>query len=438
LGGLRLLPPVRLQRGAGLDRPPDPRLNEATRSGGAESTRGNTVLGRARRPLVQSSSRSPEARGGPEIARSPQSTAARVERVVLVGVDTRGASEGTLDELALLVDTAGAQVVGRITQRRASIEPATFLSKGKREQVRDLLQATEAQILVFDEELSPAQARNLEKELEVRVVDRSELILDIFAKRARTREAMLQVELAQLEYQLPRLIRMWTHLERQVGGIGTRGPGETQLETDRRRVRKRISILKGKLERVESEREIQRKGRSEFFRAALVGYTNAGKSTLFNSFTRAGVLAEDKLFATLDTTTRQVMLPAQQKILLSDTVGFIRKLPHHLVASFRATLLEVREADLIVHVVDASHPQHEKQMQAVEEVLAEILPHEVARLVVLNKADLLTDEIAASSLRLRYPEAEILSALSEDDIDRLRGRLAEEVRDSQSRDARQS
>jgi len=249
---------------------------------------------------------------------------------------------------------------------------------------------------------------------------------------------MLQVELAQLEYQLPRLIRMWTHLERQVGGIGTRGPGETQLETDRRRVRKRISILKGKLERVESEREIQRKGRSEFFRAALVGYTNAGKSTLFNSFTRAGVLAEDKLFATLDTTTRQVMLPAQQKILLSDTVGFIRKLPHHLVASFRATLLEVREADLIVHVVDASHPQHEKQMQAVEEVLAEILPHEVARLVVLNKADLLTDEIAASSLRLRYPEAEILSALSEDDIDRLRGRLAEEVRDSQSRDARQS
>jgi GTPase len=281
--------------------------------------------------------------------------------------------------------------------------------------------------------LTPAQGRNLEKDLKVRVIDRSELILDIFARRARTREAMLQVELAQLEYQLPRLTRMWTHLERQVGGIGTRGPGETQLESDRRRVRKRISILKEKLERIDSEREIQRKGRSEFFSAALVGYTNAGKSTLFNCLTRAGVLAEDKLFATLDTTTRRIVLPGQQSFLLSDTVGFIRKLPHHLVASFRATLLEVREADLIVHVVDASHPQHEKQMQAVEEVLGEILTREVARLVVLNKADLLPDDIAASSLRLRHPEAEILSALREPDVDRLRERLSREMIASQVR-----
>ncbi len=269
--------------------------------------------------------------------------------------------------------------------------------------------------------------------MKARVIDRSELILDIFAKRARTREAMLQVELAQLEYQLPRLTRLWTHLERQVGGIGTRGPGETQLESDRRRVRKRISILKEKLERIDSEREIQRKGRSDFFRAALVGYTNAGKSTLFNALTRAGVLAEDKLFATLDTTTRKVVLPGGQTILLSDTVGFIRKLPHDLIASFRATLLEVREADLIVHVVDASHAIYEEQMQAVEKVLAEIMPREVARLVILNKADRLPDEVASSALRIRYAEAEILSALSGEDVERFGVRLAREVRESQVR-----
>jgi GTPase len=353
--------------------------------------------------------------------------------VILVGVDSPGPVEESLNELALLVDTAGGQVAGRIVQRRASIESSTFLSKGKREQVRDLLQSTESQILVFDENLSPAQGRNLEKELKVRVIDRSELILDIFAKRARSREAMLQVELAQLEYQLPRLTRMWTHLERQVGGIGTRGPGETQLESDRRRVRKRISILKEKLERIDSEREIQRKGRSGFFRAALVGYTNAGKSTLFNALTQAGVLAEDKLFATLDTTTRKVVLPGGQTVLLSDTVGFIRKLPHDLIASFRATLLEVREADLIVHVVDASHSRYEEQMQAVEVVLAEIMPKEVARLVILNKADRLPDEVALSALRIRHAEAEILSALATEDVARLGDRLAREVRESQVR-----
>ncbi len=339
----------------------------------------------------------------------------------------------SLDELALLADTAGAKVVGRLIQRRGSIEPATFLSKGKREEVRDLLLLHEAQLLIFDEDLSPAQGRNLEKELNVRVVDRSELILDIFARRARTREAMLQVELAQLEYQLPRLTRMWTHLERQVGGIGTRGPGETQLEADRRRVRQRIAILKEKLEKIDQEREIQRKGRRDFFRAVLVGYTNAGKSTIMNALTRAGVLAEDKLFATLDTTTRQVVLPGEQRILLSDTVGFIRKLPHHLVASFRATLLEVREADLIIHVVDASHPKHEDQMRAVEEVLAQILERDVARLIILNKADLLTEEATVCALRLRHPDAELLSAHREDGIARLRERLGRELREVQTR-----
>ncbi len=372
-------------------------------------------------------------KGKTAIAKPTQSTAAKVEKAILIGVDSPGPVSESLDELGLLVDTAGGKVVGRLVQRRASIEPSTFLSRGKRDEARDLLQGAEAQLLVFDEELSPAQGRNLEKEFNVRVIDRSELILDIFAKRARSREAMLQVELAQLEYQLPRLTRMWTHLERQVGGIGTRGPGETQLESDRRRVRKRIAILKEKLERIDSERETQRKGRAGFFRSALVGYTNAGKSTLFNALTRAGVLAEDKLFATLDTTTRKVMLPGGQTILLSDTVGFIRKLPHHLIASFRATLLEVREADLIIHVVDASHARYEEQMHAVETVLAEILPHEVARLVVLNKADRLADEVVASARRVRHPEAEIVSAYSEDDVGRLAGRLAREVRESQVR-----
>jgi GTP-binding protein HflX len=346
---------------------------------------------------------------------------------VLVGLDSHDSAEEFLEELSLLADTAGAEVVGTLTQRRASIEPSMFLSKGKRDQARDLLQLHEAGLLIFDEDLSPAQARNLEKELKVRVLDRSELILDIFARRARTREAMLQVELAQLEYMLPRLTKMWEHFGRLGGGIGTRGPGETQLEVDRRRVRQRIAMLKEKLEAIDRERETQRKGRQEYVCAALVGYTNAGKSTLFNALTRAEVLAEDKLFATLDTTTRQIRLPGNQPMLLSDTVGFIRKLPHHLVASFRATLLEVREADLIVHVVDASHPAHEEQMETVEQVLGEILTRDVARLVVLNKADRFEDEVTFYARRLRHPDAEVISALEPDDIERLRERFAQEL-----------
>lgn len=344
-----------------------------------------------------------------------------------MGVDSPGSPQESLDELALLTDTAGARVVDRLIQRRSTIEPSTYLSKGKRGTLAELIAQHKAELVIFDEELSPAQVRNLERDLQVRVVDRSELILDIFARRARTREAMLQVELAQLEYLLPRLTRMWTHLERQVGGIGTRGPGETQLEVDRRRVRKKISILKEKLERIDRERETQRKGRGDFFRGALVGYTNAGKSTLFNALTQAGVLAEDKLFATLDTTTRQLGLPEEQKMLLSDTVGFIRKLPHHLIASFRATLLEVREADLIIHVVDASHPRHEEQIRAVEEVLSEILERDVARLIVLNKIDRLGEEEMSQALRLRHPDAEIVCAHSQGDVARLRDRLAREL-----------
>jgi len=342
--------------------------------------------------------------------------------------------EDSLKELTLLADTAGALVVAQAMQRRAALDPAMFLSRGKREQVRDLLAMHEAGLLIFDEDLSPAQARNLEKDLQVRVIDRTELILDIFARRARTREAMLQVELAQLEYTLPRLTRMWEHFGRLGGGIGTRGPGETQLEVDRRRVRKRIRMLKDKLEGVEREREAQRKGRTRFFRAALVGYTNAGKSTIFNGLTRAGVLAEDKLFATLDTTTRAVGLSGgEQRILVSDTVGFIRKLPHHLVASFHATLLEVREADLILHVVDASHPCHEDQMRTVEQVLGEILTREAPRLIILNKADLLVDEAAVHGLRVRHPGAEIIAGCTIAGIAQLRERLAGELAEHSGR-----
>ena len=347
--------------------------------------------------------------------------------MILVGLDSDGSPEESFQELALLAETAGGEVVGRVVQRRASLSPATFLSKGKREQAREELMLHDAEGLVFDEDLSPAQARNLEKELKTRVIDRSELILDIFAKRARTREAMLQVELAQLEYLLPRLTRLWGHFGRLGGGIGTRGPGETQLEVDRRRVRQRIAMLKRKLEGIDREREVQQRGRRGFFRAALVGYTNAGKSTIFNALTRAGVLAEDKLFATLDTTTRKIVLPGGQRMLLSDTVGFIRKLPHHLVASFRATLMEVREADLIIHVADASHPTYEYQMRVVDEVLSGILARPIPRLLVLNKRDRIADELAAHGARARHPEAELISALNPEEIADLGERLGREV-----------
>ncbi len=270
--------------------------------------------------------------------------------------------------------------------------------------------------------------RNLEKALEVRVIDRSELILDIFSQRARTREAKLQVELAQLRYLLPRLAGMWGHLSRTGGGIGTRGPGETQLEVDRRRVREKIGQLERLLEGVSVERETQAKRRRDAFRISFVGYTNAGKSTLFNRLTRSAVLAEDKLFATLDTTTRRLQVPGFSEVLLSDTVGFIRKLPHHLIASFRATLREVENADLLLHVVDAAHPARAEQIRAVEEVLEEIVTRPVPRLLVLNKADLL-DENGEMETRLRHPEGVLVSALERDDCDRVVTRIVEAVRE---------
>ncbi len=371
----------------------------------------------------------------------------RNERAILVGhargTRTRSPARGThaelgsgsgsgserqhldrsLEELALLADTAGATVADVLVQRRGTIHPATFLGKGKVEELRVLAESRDAELVIFDDDLSPAQVKNLEKALQRKVIDRSELILDIFARRARTRESRLQVELAQLEYTLPRLTGMWKHLERQAGGIGTRGPGETQLETDRRMVREKIARLKRELESVERERETQRARRRREFRAALVGYTNAGKSTLFNALTHADVFVENRLFATLDSTTRQMVSPAREVALVTDTVGFIRKLPHHLVASFHSTLVEAIEADVLLHVTDASDPDFRRHLTAVDQVLDKILTEpRPPRLMVFNKADRLSDE-ELSVLRVEFPDCIVLSALTGAGLDPLRAEV---------------
>jgi GTP-binding protein HflX len=347
-----------------------------------------------------------------------------IERAVLVahaGHDrSPGGLERSLAELALLADTAGATVVGSITQRRGTIHPATFIGKGKVGEVNELAAGNNADVVIFDDDLSPAQVRNLEKALTRKVIDRSELILDIFARRARTRESRLQVELAQLEYTLPRLTGMWKHLERQAGGIGTRGPGETQLETDRRMVRERIARLKRELSGVERERETQRRRRRNEFRTALVGYTNAGKSTLFNALTRASVFVEDRLFATLDATTRQMVSRDREVALVTDTVGFIRKLPHHLVASFHSTLVEAIECDLLLHVVDASDDNFRERITAVEQVLETIVAAPRETRLVFNKIDLVDDEETLAALRVDYPTSFQVSARTGAGIDELR------------------
>lgn len=333
------------------------------------------------------------------------------ERAVVVGVHLPDAwaggmgGEADLDELALLADTAGAEIVGRLDQRRPRPAPRTFLGKGKLAELKELVADTEATLVVFDNDLSPAQARNLEEELEVKVLDRTELILDIFAAHARTRQARLQVELAQLQYLLPRLTRLWSHLERQAGGIGTRGPGETQLETDRRLLDRRISVLRKQLTDIETTRRTQVRGREGTYRAALVGYTNAGKSTLMNGITGADVYVRDQLFATLDATTRRVETDERRRFLLTDTVGFIRRLPHHLVESFKATLKEVEEADLMVHVVDAGSEDPGHQIASVNRVLQDIVPGDKPTLMVFNKLDLVDAELFCNRWERQFPEA---------------------------------
>jgi GTP-binding protein HflX len=323
---------------------------------------------------------------------------APIERAILVGAprkrsNARHAVAEHLQELERLVDTAGGVVVGEVTQQIDKPNPATYLGKGKVDELREEIAATNASLVVFDDELSPSQGKNIEDATGQRVMDRAELILDIFATRARSSEAKMQVELAQLQYMLPRLMRMWAHLEKFRGGIGVRGPGETQLETDRRLINQRIKLLKGRLEEVQKSRVVQRSGRRDAFRASLVGYTNAGKSSILRAIGNdPAVFVEDRLFATLDPLTREIDLGENSKVLLTDTVGFIRKLPHNLVASFRATLEEVNEADLLLHVIDASHPNWEEQREVVDQVLAELGAAEKPVLYVFSKIDVLSEQ----------------------------------------------
>ncbi len=345
-----------------------------------------------------------------------------VERAFLVGAPRKGTADAAqieehLAELGRLADTAGALVIGRTVQRIEAPTPNFYLGQGKVEELKGVLEQGGATLALFDEPLSPVQGVNLEKALGLRVMDRTEVILDIFATRARSAEAKMQVELAQLEYLLPRLTRMWTHLSRIRGGIGLRGPGETQLETDRRVIRRKISTLHRRLDGVADHRANQRRGRRPLPAASLIGYTNAGKSSVLRALSGGDIFVEDRLFATLDTLTREVDVGEGYRFRLTDTVGFIRKLPHHLVASFRATLEEAREADLLLHVIDAAHPAWEEQVEVVEAVLEEMGLYDTGdrsrkRVVyVLNKADLLPDpETFLSRARERYPHAVLTSA----------------------------
>jgi GTP-binding protein HflX len=374
---------------------------------------------------------------------------AREEKAVLVGVilkdQTVQQAEEYLDELAFLSETAGAMAVKRFTQRLAHPDSRTFVGKGKLEEIKNYLSGKDIHLVIFDDELSGSQIANIEKELNVKTIDRSDLILDIFARRARTAQAKVQVELAQYQYLLPRLKGMWKHLERQGGGIGTRGPGETEIETDRRIVKDKITLLRKRLSDIDKQAFTQRKERGELIRVALVGYTNVGKSTLMTVLSKSEVFAENKLFATLDTTTRKVVFD-NTPFLLSDTVGFIRKLPHHLVESFKSTLDEVREADILLHVVDISHPQYEEQIGVVNKTLQELKAFEKPILTIFNKMDLyaektfdewLEDSVKEEILRdmkdkwdgITNHNCVFISALEKQNMDALRDLILDRVRD---------
>jgi GTPase len=374
------------------------------------------------------------------------------ERAVLVGIITQNQSEEQLleylDELAFLAETAGAVAVKRFYQKMESPNSKTFVGSGKLDEIKAYVKSEGIDIVIFDDELTPSQLRNIERELEMKIMDRSSLILDIFASRARTAHAKTQVELAQCQYFLPRLTRMWTHLERQKGGIGMRGPGESQIETDRRIILDKISLLKKKLEKIDQQMATQRGNRGQMVRVALVGYTNVGKSTLMNVLSKSEVFAEDKLFATLDTTVRKIVLQ-NVPILLTDTVGFIRKLPHQLVESFKSTLDEVREADVLMHVIDISHPTFEDQMNVVKETLTDIGCQEKPTLLVFNKIDayhyipkdeddltpMTRENYSLADLKKTWMgnpekgEAIFISAVSKTNIDELRDKLYEMVKE---------
>jgi GTP-binding protein HflX len=371
------------------------------------------------------------------------------ERAVLVGLVHKDQTEQQvqeyLDELAFLAETAGAVAVKRFTQKLPHPDSRTFVGKGKLEEIKDYITNRNIRIVIFDDELSGAQINNIEKAIDAKTIDRSDLILDIFARRAKTAQAKAQVELAQYQYILPRLRGMWKHLERLGGGIGTRGPGETEIETDRRIVRDKISLLKKKLAEIDKQSYTQRKDRGEFIRVALVGYTNVGKSTVMNLLSKRNVFAENKLFATLDTTTSKVVFE-NTPFLLSDTVGFIRKLPHHLVESFKSTLDEVREADILLHMVDISHPNYEDQMGVVNKTLQELDAYNKPIITIFNKMDLyekytydewLNDETKTeilNDLKERWQRetngnAVFISATEKQNIDELRKTILNKVRE---------
>ncbi len=348
---------------------------------------------------------------------------------MVIGISSRTVSkemlEENLDELVLLADTAGVTIVHKFSQDRDRVNSATYIGSGKADEIGEIVKKEKIKLVIFDDDLSPVQVRNLEKLISCKILDRSGLILDIFARRAKSKESMTQVELAQLQYLLPRLTRQWTHLSKQYGGVGTKGPGETQIETDRRAIRTRISHLKDKLAGITRERDVQRKGREALTRVAMVGYTNAGKSTLFKALTGADVLVEDRLFATLDTTVRKLTPAPGKSLLLSDTVGFIRKLPAHLVASFRSTLSEVVEADLLLHVIDASHPHAADHIATVTETLEALGAGEKPVLHVFNKIDRLDDRSLIHELEERFPPAISISAARNINIPALTSKIME-------------
>src|SRR6187401_1691414 len=384
-----------------------------------------------------------------EIMLDKKNSIVKEEKAVLVGLIQKDQTETQvqeyLDELAFLAETAGAVTVKRFTQKLLHPDSKTFVGKGKLEEIKNYCQQKNVRVLIFDDELSGAQINNIEKATDVKTIDRSDLILDIFASRAKTAQAKAQVELAQYQYILPRLRGMWKHLERLGGGIGTRGPGETEIETDRRIVKDKISLLRKRLKEIDKQAQTQRQERGNYIRIALVGYTNVGKSTLMNILSKSEVFAENKLFATLDTTTRKVVYE-QTPFLLSDTVGFIRKLPHHLVESFKSTLDEVREADILLHVVDVSHPQYEEQLQVVNKTLADLGAADKPTVTVFNKMDLyekntfdkwLEDDVKKEILRElkeRWQEQTsgncvFVSAIEKRNLDLLRKTILDRVRE---------
>jgi GTP-binding protein HflX len=377
-----------------------------------------------------------------------RNTIQKEEKAVLVGLVHKDQTEPQvqeyLDELAFLAETAGAITVKRFTQKLQHPDSKTFIGKGKLQEIKKYVDGKNIRIVIFDDELNGAQINNIEKEIEIKTIDRSDLILDIFARRAKTAQAKAQVELAQYQYILPRLRGMWKHLERLGGGIGTRGPGESEIETDRRIVRDKISLLRKRLAEIDKQAFTQRKDRGEFIRVALVGYTNVGKSTIMNLLSKRDVFAENKLFATLDTTTSKVVFE-NTPFLLSDTVGFIRKLPHHLIESFKSTLDEVREADILLHVVDISHPNYEEQIAVVNKTLQEINAFEKPTLTIFNKMDLyeektfdewleestkkqILEDLYEKWQRETHSNAVFISAIEKRNLEQLRKKILDKVR----------